>query len=434
MFGHVCSEPGVGIEVPFSNDEWPLRKRLVFRFLFVYLALFAISTQLFPILLGIAGEYTPDLATITPLRQIVAWVGQHVLGMDASSVAPRYEGSDTPFHWALLFCIVVAAAVACLIWSIVDSKRSDYSTLYRWSRLALRFLLAGQMLSYGLMKVFPSQMPFPPLTTLVSPFGNNTLTGMLWVSVGSSPAYTIATGIAETLGGLLLLVPRTATLGALVCMVEMFQVFLLNVTYDVSVKVVSLHLFLLAVIILLPDMNRIISATLSLGIVRSNSQTELFSSRRANHVAQAAQLAFAGWIAIPLVVLSWSEWHREGSVRTKPPLYGIWTIESYSVGGLDRPPLLTDRTRWHRIIFDVHGEIDFQLMDSSIHTSSAVVDMTTRSIELADPATAFHFERPAEDFLILKSDTGARTVVIELKRMDLNSIPLVGGGFHLIQE
>ena len=50
---------------------------------------------------------------------------------------------------------------------------------------------------------------------------------------GLGPAYEIFTGCAEVAGGLLLIVPRTATLGALISLADMSQVDTLNMTYDV---------------------------------------------------------------------------------------------------------------------------------------------------------------------------------------------------------
>ncbi len=65
-------------------------------------------------------------------------------------------------------------------------------------------------------------------------------------------------GAAETLGGILLLAPRTTTLGALVCLADMIQVFMLNMTYDVPVKLFSFHLILFSLFLLAPEANRLL--------------------------------------------------------------------------------------------------------------------------------------------------------------------------------
>ena len=100
-------------------------------------------------------------------------------------------------------------------------------------------------------------MPFPTLTTFLEPFGNFSPMGVLWSSIGAAPAYEIFAGLAELLGAVLLMFPRTVTLGALVCTVDMFQVFMLNMTYDVPVKQFSLHLLLLSMFLLAPQMSRL---------------------------------------------------------------------------------------------------------------------------------------------------------------------------------
>jgi hypothetical protein len=109
------------------------------------------------------------------------------------------------------------------------------------------------MFLYGLAKVIPLQMPFPYLTRLLEPYGNFSPMAVLWSSIGASTSYEIFAGCAETLGGILLLTPRTTTLGAMVCLADMIQVFMLNMTYDVPVKLFSFHLILFSLLLLAPD-------------------------------------------------------------------------------------------------------------------------------------------------------------------------------------
>ena len=79
-----------------------------------------------------------------------------------------------------------------------------------------------------------------------------TLSALLWTTIGSAPAYQIATGCVEVLAGVLLLLPRTVPLGALLGLLSLLQVLLLNLTFDIGVKLVTMHLIVLAVILLAP--------------------------------------------------------------------------------------------------------------------------------------------------------------------------------------
>src|SRR4026208_2091617 len=98
------------------------------------------------------------------------------------------------------------------------------------------------MVAYGMIKAIPLQMPAPGLTRLLEPFGNFSPMGVLWYSVGASRPYEIFAGCAELAAGILICIPRTATLGALICLADAIQIFTLNMSYDVPVKLFSFHL------------------------------------------------------------------------------------------------------------------------------------------------------------------------------------------------
>src|SRR5262249_34295056 len=101
------------------------------------------------------------------------------------------------------------------------------------------------------------QMPPGTLTKLVEPFGNFSPMGVLWFSIGASPAYEIFTGLAEVCAGTLLLVPRTAQLGAMMGLMDSIAIFTLNMTYDVPVKLFSFHLVLMSLVLLAPNARRL---------------------------------------------------------------------------------------------------------------------------------------------------------------------------------
>jgi hypothetical protein len=100
--------------------------------------------------------------------------------------------------------------------------------------------------------VIPTQFPAPPLTALVTPVGDMTLSALLWTTIGSAPAYQIATGCVEVLAAVLLLLPWTgdARRGARARVAA--AGLLLQLTFDIGVKLVTMHLIVLAVILLVP--------------------------------------------------------------------------------------------------------------------------------------------------------------------------------------
>jgi hypothetical protein len=151
--------------------HWSLATRIAFRFCFVYFGLYCLLTQIFTSLVPLPNVDIPDPSTLWPMGQIVIWTASHILRITKPPIYTETGSGDRAFDWVLVFCLLIIAAVATLVWSILDRKRENCVTLYKWFRLYIRICLAGQMLGYGLAKAVPLQMPYPSLTRLLEPFG-----------------------------------------------------------------------------------------------------------------------------------------------------------------------------------------------------------------------------------------------------------------------
>ena len=188
-------------------------------------------------------------------------------------------------------------------------------------------------------------MLYPYLTRLLEPFGNFSPMGVLWASIGSSPAYEVFAGCAEMLGAILLILPRTAMLGALVYLADMTQVFMLNMTYDAgkTVKLLSFHLILLSLFLLAPDFKRLLAFFFLNQSVGPSTQPPLFATARRNLIALVVQV-FVGLMLISMNAWgSWKGWHLYGGGSPRSPLYGIWNVDDFKVDGQVRSLCLRTR-------------------------------------------------------------------------------------------
>lgn len=102
-------------------------------------------------------------------------------------------------------------------------------------------------------------MPYPNLTRLLTPYGHFSLQDVLWAQVGASPVFGVLTGIVELAIAVLLFVPRLTLLGALASLIATSFVFMLNMTYDIAVKLFSFHLVLMSLVLLGPDLRRLLN-------------------------------------------------------------------------------------------------------------------------------------------------------------------------------
>ena len=419
--------------------RWSPIFRIAFRFCFVYFALFGLTTQIFGELFPIPNIEIPDPATLWPLRPVVFWTAAHVFGVRRTLVDSGSGSGDKTFDWVLTFCLLVFAAFATAVWSVLDRKRENYTALNKWFRLFLRFALASELLVYGLSKVIPLQMPFPYLTRLLEPYGNFSPMAALWYSIGASPAYETFTGSVEVLAGLLLFVPRTATLGALVSLAAMTQVFVLNMTYDVPVKLFSFHLILISLLVLAPESSRLARFFFTNRPVGPSTQPELFGTRRANRIALSAQIGFGVLLIASNLYSAGIAWHKYGGGRPRSPLYGIWTVDALSVDGKIEPSYLSGADRFRRVIFDFPGSMVFERMNGSLASYGVTIDMKSGTLVLTkrgDKAwkAAFKFQRAAQTQLTLDGLMDGHGIHMQLDLVDLTKFPLAGRGFHWIQE
>ena len=425
---------------PVSSDQsprWRLGTRVAFRFCVVYFGLFCLLyVQIMFAFTGVFGAVLPPNATawqMSALGPLTEWVGHHVFGTDAA-LRPDSRSGEQAAMWVFMFTVLVIAIIATVLWSVLDRHRRDYSRLHAWFLTFVRMCLGGQMLYYGADKVIPAQMPAPPLTALLRPYGQLSPTWVLWLQVGSSYPYEIALGAVEVAAGVLLFWPRTATLGALLALACMAQVFLLNITFDVSVKILSFQLLLLAVVLLAPQATRLANM---LVLQRSSSpaiQPALFTNGRVAKAATAVQVGLGVWVLAGSLLMSWLDWSHYGGGRPKPDLYGIWTVTEFTLNGTSLPPLTTQHDRWQRLIIEDPDRLNYQQMDGEIVPALAAINAHTITLSDMGAPTTLTIDRTAPDRLRLSGQLHGQPVTMTLRRLDLDRLSLRRNGFHWVQQ
>ncbi|HSS52054.1 MAG TPA: hypothetical protein VLX28_24190, partial [Thermoanaerobaculia bacterium] len=360
---------------PTGEVRWNWAQRVGFRFLFSYFVLFFLTGQEvsgIPFSESLIEKYTKLW------YGIAVWTGRHLLHITYDFPMNGDGSGDTTFQWILLPCYLTLAAAITVIWSVLDRRRLSYKRLYAWLRLLLRFSLATAMIVYGFAKVIPNQMPSPRSFTLLQRVGELAPMRMLWTFMGASPAFETFTGLAELLAGLLLLVPRTTLLGALLCVADMTMVFMMNLCYDVPVKIMSFHYLVMGILLVAPDLHRLAGLFLFDRPVAAAEARPLFARKRLD---QAVQVLFAvfGLYIIYISVSSGIERYAKRN-PPKPPLYGVWSVEEVAVDGKDALPA-TDRWRW--VTFEKPGEMRLELKTGARESYAIRLDRAAKNMTLA---------------------------------------------------
>ena len=408
-----------------AQPRWNLATRIAFRVCFLYFTLYVVLTQMFRGLLPFVPLNIPNLGTLPWIKAITSWTSAKLFGVEAAKLVVTGSGSgDKTYDYVQAFCMLILAILGTAVWSVVARRAAQHPKLHKWFHLFLRFSLGSTLAFYGAIKVIPLQMPFPSLTRLVEPYGNFSPMGVLWYSIGASPAYESFVGSAEMLGGILLFFPRTAILGALVCLADSIEIFTLNMSYDVPVKLFSFQLVLMSLVLLAPEMPRLAQFFFSDRPLTARIRPALFASPRKNRIAFWAQAVLGLAIVANTFYSDYQSWHTYGGGSPKSALYGIWNIE--------------EPTQWKRVIFERPTGVAFQKLDDTFTNFTVAIDTKAAMIAVSKSNDknwgSLKFERPAPDTLTIDGTLGTDKLHLRAKLLDRSKLTLISRGFHWIQE
>ena len=434
---HTDSEAGASPSTSEHVARWSVPTKVLFRFCVLYFSLYILTTQMYWGLARIVPWVRmPYLRQNSWVEGFATWIATGWWGFPLPLTMVSGSG-DTPFDWAMACAVLIASLAGTALWSAVDWKRPSYPRAHAWFRLFVRLGLATTMAGYGMVKFFPLQMSYPSLTRMLQPYGTFSLMGVLWTKIGASPMYEVFTGSAELLMAILLFIPRLTTVGALFALAVTGQVFVLNMTYDVPVKLFSLHLVLMSLVLLAPDARRLVSFLVLKRPTDPPAERPLVKSRLGQRIAVAAQLAFGVWVLWGAYQVNKVSYSRSPAVAPRPPLYGIWTIDRMTIDGVERAPLVTDYDRWRRLVIQSPTMISFQRMDDTFSHFGAKVDMAAKNIAVMQgqkQAGTLRIEQPAPDKLIVEGDITGRRVRMESTLYDHSKWNMLNSRFRWVQN
>jgi hypothetical protein len=404
------------------TEDWNIGTKIIFRFLFVYFILY-----MFPFGVGVYPVYM----LWTPL---IEWTGKHVLNLSESiTVLPNGSG-DTTWNYVQVLVIALLSVIGMVIWSILDWRRQNYSKLFYWLTVIVRYYLAMVLIGYGFVKIFKTQFPFPFLERLTQPYGNSSPMGLLWTFMGYSAAYNFFTGFCEALGGFLMFFRRTKMLGALIAIGVMSNIVMLNFTYDVPVKLLSMHLLFLTLFLLAPDTVRLLNFLVLNKPTEPAANEPLFKKREWNVAIRIVKVAFIV-LALGFQFLNVTSIQKQwGDTLAKPPLYGIYEVDLHVVNGDTIPPLRNSTRCLNKVIVNQAGYASLEYMDNAKIHYMFSADTLKHAMNFLnqDSSKVYEFNYVNEgDLYKLRGKAYGDSIFVTMKK---NDILLVSRGFHWINE
>jgi hypothetical protein len=355
-------------------------------------------------------------------------VGQLFFGLE-NVLRPEMTGSgDTQMDWLNIVSIALLSTLISIILVFIGYIRRNIDSILNFIRVYLRFYLGLFLIFYGIAKLYvDGQFGQIELYHLDSTFGNKSPMGLLWTFMAYSREYTLFIGVIETLAGVLLLYKRSSLIGGLMGFAIMLNVFLLNMFYDVPVKIFSFHLLLCAFIIISPGIKKIL-----LFLTGENAQPVALSFIEIGN--KSVTIVFTVLKTILVVVLVGLDFFSFNEEMEQPADYldGVYRIESIEYSNDSIPAL-----KWEKIMFNsLYGSVtDYSgtrnQLELQIDTTKKIVNFNFR---LDSTLMSFNYELYAGDSVKFTNIQEADTIRVFTKRLQKDDFLLMNRGFHWVSE
>ncbi|MEM7087076.1 MAG: DoxX family protein [Bacteroidota bacterium] len=423
-------------EISHSNmPDWNIAKRISFRFFFIFFVLYILP---FP------AYYIPGVAVLSGyfssfMESITLWFGTDIFGITETIDSSSNGSGDRLYSFVSMFTNLIIALLGCVIWSVIDFRRKSYNKLLSYFTVYVRFYLASVLLSYGFSKVFTNQFSELSLNDLIKPYGESSPMALMWNFMEFSDSYTIFSGASEVLGGILLLWRRTTTLGALVTVGVMFNVFMMNMSYDIPVKLYSGHLTLMGMFLLVLDGKRILNFLVFNKAVVAKKITPHFKKKAWRITGIVLKYAFVVYLLYSNVSRSYESQRKWGKKAPKPALYGIYEVEEFVWNSDTLPALKTDSIRWDRLVVDKYST-SIHYMNGQKGYYKNETDTLEQKLYLSsfrdDSSKNFHdFQFTSNDSLFyLNGCKGLDSMRVKFKIKKREDFLLLNRGFHWVND
>jgi len=435
----------MSISIPQLNTPWPLLKKVFFRFFCIYFILYNAPWDWLADIPGMS--YGLGLYHNFMEWSVIAANRQFFQVFHVKEVQQVYNGSgDTSFDWASNYLLLCVGVTGALIWSVIDRKRGGYRQLNYLLCLLLRYTLAITAFAYGIQKVFALQMPFPMLSQLATPLGDLLPMRFSWLFIGYSTPYEIFSGVMEVFAALLLLYRRTATMGTLVATAVFINVMMLNLCYDIPVKLYSINLVLMCLYLMVNESERILCF--------------FVLNRPAGICAVYHYPLTKKWMRITRMVLKLGifimmgqsfygafQYSREVATATEDKNFksGVYDVVNYVVNNDTIPALLTDTLRWQDLIIETNGMGSIKTKDSSfrrrygrgyfsfaVDTLQPIVNFK-KNMQDSVNLFSFYYLQPDSNTIQLRGLKNNDSLFIELRRSNRH-FQLAEKQFHWLSE
>lgn len=285
------------------------------------------------------------------------------------------------------------------------------------------YYIAAVFLKYGFDKVFKRQFYLPEPNILYSNFGSLTKDTLFWSTMGTSQSYSIVTGVIEVIAGLLILFKRTRIAGFFLAFVVAINILLINISFDISVKLFTLFLLMVVFCNLYPFLKTTYAFFIQQKAVQLSSPYTI-SINKWMHTCLCAGII--GLVLVPY--LSAGNFNDDNA--TRPFLHGAYQVEHFAINNdsLSKYDFPYRRFFIHRNSYIIFQKEDDTMVDYFFEINEGAKQMEIRDYENNKIAVTYNYDEKTGALQL--SFANKSNWIIQSKALNWKALPAVQDGIH----
>ena len=342
-----------------STLQWPEWQKFIFRIAFIFFMGMALPTSWD----WVERIFDVDIFHMN-YRDLYEIAGYSPKFYNVDSESGKW-GLASYAVWGVIFLVAVAGAV---VWTLLDRKRKNYTVLYYWLRVVVRYRVAVGIISFGYVKLFPSQMPYPSLSVFNTNLGDILAKQHYWNSVGLVTWYQVFLGFVEIFGGVLLFSRKTTALGAVFTAGVLFNIAYANHAYDGGVHVYSAYFVILSLFLLVYHVPKIWNLLVLERDVHEkewhpalSEKWQFYSVGSIKYGIIAVYVVLFFFIRMDNHLFAKNPLQKEPSSPGLAGAQGVYNVTEFRLNNTVLPYSPLDTIRWQDVIFESWSTLTYKV-------------------------------------------------------------------------
>jgi len=212
----------------------------------------------------------------------------------------------------------------------------------------------------------------------------------------------------------------------------------MNFTYDIPVKLFSLHFVIMSFILLMSDRKRLSKFFIKNESIEKLENINHLKNKSAIKIIRFLKKALITVSILIIVIQCLVHFKATEQLRSKSKLRGIWKTELFIIDKDTLAPLITDSKRWKYFIIDYKEKAIIKFMNDTINRYSITENIYKKEIVFkglkVSDSQKFNYSISNKSNLKLEGYLNEKELKIELKKFHQTKINLLNIGFHWINE